>query len=123
MKKISIQNNISSNKIREYLFNIYNYKITKEEKLQSSADKILEMYENGGRYIKKEISNAISEKRKINFNTPRVKNNMEGLSKLGVRSNGVPSVQVLSKELTKLGLIEKTKGADIKKYETLLNKL
>jgi len=123
LKKISIQNNISSNKIREYLFNIYNYKITKEEKLQSSADKILEMYENGGRYIKKEISNAISEKRKINFNTPRVKNNMEGLSKLGVRSNGVPSVQVLSKELTKLGLIEKTKGAEIKKYETLLNKL
>ena len=123
LKKISIQNNISSNKIREYLINIYNYKITKKEKLQSLVDKISKMYENGGRHIKKEISNAISEKRKINFNTPRVKNNMEGLSKLGVRSNGVPSVQVLSKELTKLGLIEKTKGADIKKYETLLNKL
>lgn len=123
LKKISIQNNISSNKIREYLFNVYNYKRTKEEKLQSLVVKISEMYENGGRHIKKEISNAISEKRKINFNTPRVKNNMEGLSKLGVRSNGVPSVQVLSKELTKLGLIEKTKGADIKKYETLLNKL
>lgn len=123
LKKISIQNNISSNKIREYLFNVYNYKSTKKEKLQSLVVKISEMYENGGRHIKKEISNAISEKRKINFNTPRVKNNMEGLSKLGVRSNGVPSVQVLSKELTKLGLIEKTKGADIKKYETLLNKL